>query len=141
MLILAQTDTTVGFLSKDPQGINRAKKRPLNQAIIQTLPSLKSLHKRVPKKFRTLVRRSKQTTFTLSPSFSFRIVDSDNSHHSLLEHFQGLYSSSANENKKKFNRSYAFDQADLIIEDKRGLYEAPASEMIKLGIKRQRRLR
>ena len=141
MLILAQSDTTVGFLSKDPQSINKAKKRPLNQSIIQTLPTLRSLHKRVPKKFRAKVRRSKQTTFILSPSFAFRIVDRDISHHSVLEHFEGLYSSSANENQKKFNRSYAFEQADLIIEDKRGFYEAPPSEMIKLGIKRQRSLR
>lgn len=143
MLILAQTDTTVGFISLSSECINRAKKRELSQKVLQTFPSFKLLKEvtRVPKKHRSFVRRAKKTTFVLANKKAFRIVDKESLHHSLVKSMGAIYSSSANETKKSFNEYDACLQSDIIVKDRRGFYEAKASEMFKLSTSSKKRMR
>ncbi|MDH5464234.1 MAG: Sua5 YciO YrdC YwlC family protein [Thiovulaceae bacterium] len=143
MLLLAQTDTTVGFLSKDPTAINRIKQRKLQTPVLKTLPSFKALHShsRTPKKFRSQIRRLKKSTFILDNGRSFRVVDKNSLHHKVLEKFGALYSSSANATKKSYNDSFALSQADLIIKDERGLFEGQGSHIFKYGREKVRRVR
>ena len=143
MLFLAQTDTTVGFLSEDPSAINRIKGRKPHTPVLRTLPSFKVLHKhsRTPKKFRSQIRRLKKSTFILDNGRSFRIVDKDSLHHKVLEKFGPLYSSSANATKKSYNDVFAISQADLIIKDVRGLFEGQGSHIYKIGREKIRRVR
>lgn len=143
MLILAQTDTTVGFISHSSACINRAKKREISQKVLQTFPSFKVLkqHTRVPKKHRSFVRRAKKTTFVLANKIAFRIVDKENLHHSLVKSMGAIYSSSANETKKSFNEHQACAQSDIIVKDRRGFFEAEASRMFKLSTSNKKRMR
>lgn len=141
MLILAQTDTTVGFLSTNPQLINAAKKRPLSQDVLLTLAHFANLKYRVPKIHRAMVRRAKKTTFALGTHKAFRIVHDTSPHHQFLARMGGLYSSSANLHQRRFDPVYAYDTCDLIIEDARGLYEAPPSRMLRLGRTKVKSLR
>lgn len=143
MLFLAQTDTTVGFVSLSSETINRAKQRPVSQKVLQTFPSFKALREvtRVPKRHRSFVRRSKKTTFVLANGLAFRIVSKKSLHHSLLQSMGPLYSSSANVTKKSFNENDACFQSDVIVKDRRGFYEAEASEMFKLSRSDKKRMR
>jgi len=72
-LFLTNTDTTIGFLSKNRELLDRAKNRLPNKTYIKALPSLKSITKRVPKKFRREVRVAKKSTFILNSRYSFRV--------------------------------------------------------------------
>ena len=143
MLFLAQTDTTVGFISHSAETINKAKQRSLSQKVLQTFPSFKALNKitRVPKKHRSFVRRSKKTTFVLDNGLAFRVVSKESLHHSLIESMGAVFSSSANMTKKSFNENDACLQSDIIVKDRRGFYEAEASEMFKLSRSHKKRLR
>ena len=143
MLFLAQTDTTVGFISLSSTTINKAKQRPLSQKVLQTFPSFKALNQvtRVPKKHRAFVRRSKKTTFVLDNGLAFRVVSKKSLHHSLLKSMGPLYSSSANVTKQSFNENEACLQSDIIVKDRRGFYEAEASEMFKLSRSSKKRMR
>jgi len=143
MLILAQSDTTVGFISHSSECINKAKKRDLSQKVLQTFPSFKLLNQqtRVPKKHRSFVRRAKKTTFVLANGIAFRIVDRESLHHSLVKSMGAVYSSSANETKKSFNEYDACLQSDIIVKDRRGFFEAEASKMFKLSTKNKKRMR
>ena len=143
MLLLAQSDTTVGFLSYSSERVNKAKQRPVSQKVLQTFPSFKALNQvtRVPKKHRSFVRRSKKTTFVLDNGLAFRVVSKKSLHHSLIESMGPLYSSSANRTKKSFNENEACLLADIIVKDRRGFYEAEASEMFRLSKSGKRRMR
>ena len=54
-------------------------------------------------------------------------------HSDFLAHFGGLYSTSANESGKPFSLSWAVQNADIIVLDSGGLYEAKPSKIYKLG--------
>jgi tRNA A37 threonylcarbamoyladenosine synthetase subunit TsaC/SUA5/YrdC len=141
-IYLAQTDTTVGFLSKDKEKLNKIKNRPINQPILREVDSLDTLKTfvRVPKKFRKVVRRAKKTTFIYPNQESFRVIK-DEMHLEFLQKFKWLYSTSANRHKEKFDIFWARSVADVVVEDKRGLFEGEASKIIKLGKIRCKRLR
>jgi len=143
MLFLAQTDTTVGFLSHSSERINRAKQRSHSQKVLQTFPSFKALshHTRVPLKHRQFVRRSRKTTFVLENGMAFRVVDKASMHSSLLKSMGPVYSSSANVTQKSFNEYDACLQSDIIVKDRRGFFEATASEMFKLSRTDKKRIR
>jgi len=51
----------------------------------------------------------------------------------LLKKFNFLYSSSANEHKKNFNKNYAIYNSDIIIEDKRGFHSNISSKIYKIN--------
>ncbi|WP_240328619.1 Sua5/YciO/YrdC/YwlC family protein [Helicobacter suis] len=141
-VILAQSDTTVGFFSHSADTLNRVKKSPPNKPLLQTLPSLKALPKRVPLHARSLVRRLKATFVYPSAqgSKAFRVVY-DPQVLLFLEQLGPLFSTSANLSAQAYNAEIAKQLADIIIEDSRGLAQKPSSKIIKLGRRRKRRLR
>jgi tRNA A37 threonylcarbamoyladenosine synthetase subunit TsaC/SUA5/YrdC len=141
-IYLTQTDTTVGFLSQDKKKLNAIKNRPLNQAVLREVDSLDTLKQfvRVPNRFKNKVRRAKKTTFIYLNGESFRVVK-DKRHLEFLKKFKWMYSTSANVHKKSFDKKWAFERADIVVEDKEGFFEGKPSKIIKLGKKRCKRLR
>ncbi len=141
-MILAQTDTTVGFLSQDARKLASIKERPSDKPFIQSFDTLETYTKmggRVPNRHKKRLRRSKTTTYVIK-NRAIRIV-SEGPHHHLLTRYGWLYSTSANEAGKSFEITFAKERADLIVEDERGLYEGKASTIYKLHRKKIRRLR
>ncbi len=143
MLFLAQSDTTVGYLSRTKEEINRAKQRPLDQEVLLTLPDLKRLQdiSRIPKKHRNRVRRARRSTFILPNAISFRVVPKESRHHALLHRYGPLYSSSANKTGERFNETESVKKADIIVKDSRGFFEDSASAIYKLSRTSIRRIR
>lgn len=131
---LAQTDTTVGFLSKDFKKLNKIKKRPVNKKVLIEVDSLNTLKKfiRVPDKFKKHIRRAKKTTFIYPDGNSFRLIKDEN-HLEFLRKFKWMYSTSANLSGENFDKSWAFGQADIIVEDKRGFFEGEPSTIYKIN--------
>ncbi|MGE0739277.1 Sua5/YciO/YrdC/YwlC family protein [Sulfurimonas sp.] len=141
-VILAQTDTTVGFLSQDAQKLYEIKSRPSSKPFIKVYKDFKSFKddgKRVPKKRKKLVRRSTKTTFILG-DFSFRVAKPP-LHSELLRAIPWFYSTSANRSGERFERAFCEAKADIIIEDINGLRESVSSRLIKINAKKWRRLR
>lgn len=140
-IILTQTDTTVGFLSQDASLLIRAKKRDEGKPFLKVFASLKVLqeHTRVPLKHRKWFRHARKTTFVIHNQ-AIRYA-SQEPHASLIAKYGWLYSTSANESGKHFERSYCEAQSDLIIEDSRGLNECSPSKIYKLTSTKFKRLR
>lgn len=136
-LFLTNTDTTIGFVSKNRLSLDRAKKRAPKKKYITALPSLRALSKRVPQKYRKMLRRSSKTTFIIN-GYSFRIIK-EKKHLLLLERLGWSYTSSANESNREYNYNYAFQSADVII------YPLPEvdtpSKIYELGKTKLKRLR
>ena len=82
MIYLAQTDTTVGFLSDSKEELASAKRRDINQPFIICVSDLKKLKRltRVPKIHKKRVRRSKKTTFVYPNDLAIRVVK-EGEHH------------------------------------------------------------
>jgi len=141
-LFLTQTDTTVGFLSANRKKLSQAKNRDINQPFLICVDSYKKLTQltRVPKKFKKLVRRSSKSSFLYPNKKAVRVVK-EASHARFLKEVYFLFSTSANKNREKFDLLYAKSKADIIIEDKRGLYELEASHIFKLGKNKIQKLR
>ncbi len=113
-IFLTNTDTTIGFISKDKKSLDKAKNRIDGKEYITALSSLKHLKKRVPKKFKKIVRRAKKTTFILNKNYSFRIIQDDN-HNLLINRLNFAFTTSANKSGKEFDIEYAIDKSDIII--------------------------
>ncbi len=141
-IYLTQTDTTVGFLSQNKKRLNELKNRPLNKPVLRELDSLKTLKKfvRVPKKFKKRVRRAKKTTFIYPNSESFRVVK-DKNHLEFLKKFSWMYSTSANLHAKKFDEKWAKSVADVVVENKNGLFEGEASKIYKISKSKIKKIR
>ncbi len=141
-VILAQTDTTVGFLSQNASRLAQIKERPKEKPFIQSFDTLKNFQKqggRVPKKFKNHLRRTKATSFVIDDK-AIRII-SAGTHHRLLKKYGWLYSTSANAKGASFERHFAESHADLIIEDTRGLFEGSASNIYKINQTKIQQLR
>lgn len=143
MIFLAQTDTTVGFVGDSLESINRVKERNTSKKVLRTCANLEQLKAktRVPKAFRKQLRRAKKTTFIMPDLEAYRVVEADSQHQHLLEKHGIMYSSSANKTGYGFERDFAVAKADVVVEDDRGLYEAAASSIFRIGKKKQRRIR
>ena len=141
-LYLAQTDTTVGFLSQDAKRLAAAKGRPAHKAFIIAVSSAKNLKNfvRVPKKWRKLVRQARRTTFAYPNGKAVRVVK-NSEHRRFLDNFGWMYSTSANPSGKNFDEAWARQQADVVVEDKRGFFEGKPSKILRLGRTRVMRLR
>ncbi|WP_024789643.1 Sua5/YciO/YrdC/YwlC family protein [Lebetimonas sp. JH292] len=141
-IYLVQTDTTVGFLSRDKKRLNKIKNRPINQPVLIEADSLKTLKQfaRVPNKFKNRVRRSKKTTFIYPNKKSFRIVK-DERHLEFLKKFSWMYSTSANKSGRKFDEMWARNTADVTVENKRGLFEGKPSKIYKLSRNKIKKIR
>lgn len=141
-VILTQTDTTVGFLSQNASKLFEIKSRDRSKPFIKIYPTLKHFKqnfKRIPTKYKNLVRRSKKTTFVVKNQ-AFRIVPQQ-VHSQLLRDLTWYYSTSANQSHKKFERSFCESKADIVIEDSKGLFENNSSKLIKINKKAIKRLR
>jgi tRNA A37 threonylcarbamoyladenosine synthetase subunit TsaC/SUA5/YrdC len=141
-IYLVQTDTTVGFLSQNKEKLNKIKNRPLNQPVLVEVDSLNTLKKftRVPNRFKKRVRRSKKTTFIYPNKKSFRVVK-DKRHLEFLKKFEWMYSTSANLTGKSFDEKWAREKAEIIVEDKRKLFEGETSKIFKLYKVKMRKIR
>ena len=133
-IYLTQTDTTVGFLSRDFKKLNKIKNRPLNQKILIEVNSLNTLKNfvRVPNKFKSKVRRAKKTTFIYPKGNSFRVVK-NKKHLEFLKKFKWMYSTSANLSGTRFDKLWAIKEADIVVEDKRGFFEGKPSIIYKIN--------
>jgi len=141
-IFLAQTDTTIGLLSKDYKKLNRVKKREERKPVLIEVDSLDTLKKfvRVPKKFRNRVRRSKKITYIYPNKKSFRVVK-DKWHLKFLKKYKWLYSTSANLNKKDIDLKWAESVADVVVIDKRGFKVFSPSKIFRLSKKYIKRVR
>jgi tRNA A37 threonylcarbamoyladenosine synthetase subunit TsaC/SUA5/YrdC len=141
-LILIQTDTTVGFLSKSSELLREKKRRPAGKEFLKVTSSLKSLKNiaRVPLKFRRELRYSRKTSYVFPNGQSCRLVNFGE-HRDFLKERGVFFSTSANISGDKFQREIAENLSDFICEDWRGLKETQPSQIFKLGRKREKRLR
>ncbi len=141
MIILAQTDTTVGFLSSESSELDSIKSRAPSKKYLKVFDSISSLleQTRVPNAHKNAIRQSKKTTFIIK-NRAFRVVK-DERHKRLISKFKWLYSTSANESNKSYDRDFCFSKADIIIEDSRGLYESSSSTIYKLTNSKKIKLR
>lgn len=141
-LFLAQTDTTVGFLSQNRRRLQRVKSRPNSKPFIKVYNSLQAYKEdkgRIPNTQKSRLRRSKKTTFIVK-NIAFRIAPTQQ-HSSLLRALPWFYSTSANESGKSYQRAFCVEKADIIIEDRDSLYEGNASKLLKINSKSIKRLR
>ena len=141
-LILAQTDTTVGFLSQDASRLAKLKERPQTKPFIQSFDTLKRYSTqggRVPKAFKSELRRAKNSTYIIK-NRAIRIVTCSK-HHELLHRYGWLYSTSANERAKAFDLDFAKSHVDMIVETKEGLFEGQASKIYKINNQHKKQLR
>lgn len=140
--ILAQTDTTVGFLSQDAKKLYAIKSRPTTKPFIKVYKDFRGFLQdgnRVMKNRKNLIRRSKKTTFIIN-NFSFRVAPSPlNSQ--ILRDTPWFYSTSANQSNEKFNRDFCESKADIIIENANGLFEQSSSVLMKINKQKMRKLR
>lgn len=141
LLFLAQSDTTLGFLSQDASKINLAKGRG-NQKVLIEVSSLSVLRtlSRIPQKHKNIIRRMQKTTFIYPKGQAIRIIR-DPWHLRFLSPMRWLYSSSANPTKESYNPSFAHQKADVIIQDKRGFFEGKPSRIYKINSCSLKRIR
>lgn len=139
---LVQTDTTVGFLSQDKARLNTIKGRNPNQPCLKSVSTCKELqrHARVPHSFKKRVRYAKKTTFLFPNGEALRLV-APGEHARFLEAFGWMYSTSANPTGKGFDLAFAKENADVVVENQGGFFEAPPSRLFQLGRIRARRKR
>ncbi len=141
-LYLIQTDTTVGFLTQDSALLSKTKKRSNSKSFVSVYSDFKTFKEnknRIPNHHKKYVRTSKQTTF-ISKNRASRIIN-DTKHHDFLKKFGWFFSSSANQSSKDFEKNFALNIAEIIVEDARGLYESRPSSIIKLSQTRKVKLR
>lgn len=163
-VFLAQCDTTAGFLSKNQARILEIKNSPKDKAILREscdLAHIKVLS-RIPRILQKHLRRAKKTTFIFDNNLSFRVVgescelnneshlrgesreshkSSTNLHHKFLKRFGTLFSSSANQKGKKFERNFALNCADIIVSDNRGFFEDSPSSIFRVKKSKIRKIR
>ncbi|GAA8012891.1 hypothetical protein HpCS36_12840 [Helicobacter pylori] len=132
LVYLAQSDTTIGLLSKDSERLNALKNRPKNQSVLiesADFTTLKSLV-RAPNAFKNFIRRSVKTTFIYPNSKAVRVVKGR--HGDFLKRFKTLYSTSANLTQCAYDEKIAFKLADVVVSDERGLFESSSSKIFRL---------
>ncbi len=140
-VFLAQSDTTAGLLSLNPQKLNVKKGRESNQKVIVTLDSFKKLKElvRIPQKHKKRIRQSAKSTFVykgknrlVGHSLGVRVVR-DLEHREFLCFFPYVYSTSANPHKQGFDLEFALSCAEIYVMDKRGFCQSKASRIFKVG--------
>jgi tRNA A37 threonylcarbamoyladenosine synthetase subunit TsaC/SUA5/YrdC len=129
-------------VSQNHKKLSHIKDRDNSKPFIKVYSSFKEFLKssnRVPHAKRSLIRRSKKTTFIIK-NRAFRIsktkLDSQ-----ILRDLKWSYSTSANESGKGFDINFCKDKADIIIQNKDGLFEDSSSSLIKLNNFKKMRIR
>jgi tRNA A37 threonylcarbamoyladenosine synthetase subunit TsaC/SUA5/YrdC len=134
---LTQADTTVGFLSNDDKKLATIKNRDSSQKTLRVVDSFRTLktYTHIPKKYKKLIRNSKNTTFIYPNGESFRVIDKNNQHYKFIKKFGILYSTSANKNGENFNEDFAIMNCDIeVLNDKKYL-QSNSSNIIKVNNK------
>jgi len=140
-VLLAQTDTTVGFLSQSAERLQEVKMREGSKPFLKVFCTFQTLKTqiRVPNAHKRRVRYARKTTFIVRNQ-AFRVV-SDPDHARLIERFGWLYSTSANESGSTFDPLFCHERADVVVEDALGLSERSPSKIYRLGRTRAKRIR
>ena len=142
MVILTQSDTTVGFISQDKQELTEIKERVSSKPFIKVYKDFKTFltcKHRIPNRFKNLVRRSKKTTFIVQ-NRAFRI-STCRGDSQILRDMKWHYSTSANEIGKNFNYEFCEEKTDIICETKDGLRENRSSSLYRINNSKKVRLR
>ncbi len=141
-LYLAQTDTTVGFLSQDSVLLAKVKDRPSTKPFLIEVANSQELQNfaRVPNKWKNVVRRLARATFVYPNGQAVRVVKEE-WHLRFLRRFGWMYSTSANPSGRSFDERWARSQADVVVEDWRGLFAGEPSHIYRLGNERIKKLR
>jgi tRNA A37 threonylcarbamoyladenosine synthetase subunit TsaC/SUA5/YrdC len=131
------------LLSNDWHKLSLIKNRPTEQKMLCEVDCFKTLlkHTRVPKQFKKKVRKSKLTTFIYPNTTSFRVVDKNHKHYEFIRKFKTMYSTSANLTKKQFEKDWAIEKADIIVEDQDGFSENQSSKIYKITNNRIKKIR
>ena len=134
-IYLAQTDTTVGFLSNDDKKLNSIKNRPKNKEVLSVVNSFKTLkkHTRIPNKYKKLIRNSNKTSFIYANKKSFRVVNKNSIHYNFINKFEIIYSTSANLTNEKFDFDFAYDKSDVIVYNNSKFIESHSSKIFKIS--------
>ena len=113
-VFLTQTDTTLGFVSQNPQQLTHIKQRPPHKHYIKAVNSLQTLQgfTRVPNIHRNRVRRSQKTTFIMPNSYSYRVIK-DTHHLLLLDRLTWAYTTSANLSSHDYDETFAKESVDV----------------------------
>lgn len=142
LVYLAQTDTTVGFLSQSAKSLTDIKNRPSNKQFISSFTDLALLCKRIPKKHKKLVRNSKRISFILpKQNFSFRLIQNSSVHGRFLRKFNFMLSTSANESGGSHDIDFAFNKCDIAVLTEDNFIEKEASKIIILGKRKRVKIR
>ncbi len=141
-IFLAQSDTTAGFLSKNKETIIHIKQSKKNKPILLESSAIDTIkiHSRIPQVLSKHIRRMKKTTFIFPNKQSFRVVR-ESLHLQFLKKYKILYSSSANLTNKAFSYTFAYENANMIIIDKRGIYESKPSNIFEARKQHIRKIR
>ena len=145
-VILAQSDTTAGFLCKNSAKLNHIKSRnPKTKTLIESpnLATLKMLS-RTPSAHKNRVRqatlRQAKITFIFPNGNAIRLV-SQPKQQRVLQIFGALFSSSANTHKADFKRNEAIAKSDIVVLDSRDLFQSTPSQILQLGTHKIRKMR
>jgi len=141
-VILAQTDTTVGFLSQDSKVLAKIKQRSKQKPFLRVFSDLghyKASSERIPKRHRSRLRRSRRVTYVVKGK-AIRIIH-DHFQLQLFRPSGWAFSTSANQAGHGFERDFCESAADIIVEESRGLCEGVPSSIERLGKVKRRRLR
>ena len=140
-VILAQTDTTVGFLSQSASLLAHIKGRTPDKPFLKNFFSLNELKKniRIPQSRKKEVRRATKTTYIVKNQ-AFRIAHFPASS-ALFRNAGWFYSTSANKSGEKFDYNFAKEKADIIVINEVGLFESEPSRLLKCNERKKVRLR
>jgi tRNA A37 threonylcarbamoyladenosine synthetase subunit TsaC/SUA5/YrdC len=133
-LYLVQSDTTVGFASKDALRLAATKGRSVDQPFLETISSLAELkaQMRLPKSHKKRIRNAQRTTFIYPNKEAVRIVFEGEYHDFLVQH-GWMYSSSANKTGLVYDAVWAESCADVVLYGDNKLGETRPSKIYKLS--------
>jgi len=142
IVYLAQTDTTVGFLSQSSSRLGQIKRRSEDKRFLQNCSSFTTLKSkvRVPNIHKKRVRNSKKSTFVYPnnssnnslSSMGIRVIK-ETKFNLFLDRFDILYSTSANLSGEKYDEKFAYQNADIIVENGNGFEDKTPSKLYKLS--------
>ncbi len=142
MVILTQTDTTVGFISQDEKQLIEIKERVSTKPFIKIYKDFKTLltcRNRVPSRFKNIVRRSRKTTFIVKGK-AFRVAENSVNSQPIRD-MDWHFSTSANEIGKNYDPKFCEQKSDIICETKDGLKENSSSSLYRLNNSQRIKLR
>ena len=141
LVYLVQTDTTIGFASKNSDKLDRVKGRPAGKPYLQTVARVKEIAGcRVPKTLRKTVRRATKTTFVYPDGMARRLVWTGE-YAEFLKNKGPMFSTSANRSGHDFEEEWAKVQCDVIVYTPAGFSQKSPSSILKMAKNKVTQLR